>query len=267
MRRDKLVLISIAIALAALLHAPGSVARPVATPAQEAATEPRTYVFVHGAWGGGWAFKPVESLLREQGHAVYRPTLTGLGERVHLAHPDVDLNTHIDDITNVILFEQLRDVILVGHSYGGMVVAGVAERIPELIGHIVLIDAILPLDGESASSAMGDFVGDYQEAAGDRADADYLVPLWVEEGDQLPHDVPQPLRTLIQPLFIGNPDAEAIPGTYILTVQPQEQEPDAFAPFAARAAERGWTVLEMAADHNPQWSHTAELAELLLAVR
>lgn len=92
-----------------------------------------TIVIVHGAWGGGWAFKKVESLLRQKGFDVYRPQLTGQGDRVHLARPDIGLNTHIDDVVNTILYEDLRDIVLVGHSYGGMVISGVADRVPDRI--------------------------------------------------------------------------------------------------------------------------------------
>src|SRR6187402_2884860 len=86
------------------------------------ASPPDTYVIVHGAWGGGWAFKEVERLLRADGHTVYRPTLTGQGEKVHLANPEINLTTHITDIVNVILWEDLRGIVLVGHSYGGAVI-------------------------------------------------------------------------------------------------------------------------------------------------
>jgi pimeloyl-ACP methyl ester carboxylesterase len=107
------------------------------------------YVIVHGAWGGSWAFRKVDSLMTEQGAIVYRPSLTGQGERVHLASADIRLTTHIQDVVNTILFEDLQDIILVGHSYGGMVITGVAEQIPERIRKLVYLDAILPEDGES----------------------------------------------------------------------------------------------------------------------
>src|ERR687896_130095 len=111
----------------------------IATTPTEAQQSARTYVLVHGAWGVGWAFKRVDSLLTAAGHRVYRPTLTGLGERVHLASPEVGLGTHVTDIVNVLLFENLRDVILVGHSYGGMVVTGVADRVPERVHPLLFI--------------------------------------------------------------------------------------------------------------------------------
>ena len=107
------------------------------------------FVIVHGAWGGSWAFRRVEALLREKGCIVYRPSLTGQGERVHLASPAVSLSTHIDDVVNVIRFEDLHDVILVGHSYGGMVITGVADRVPDRIRRLIYLDAFVPNDGKA----------------------------------------------------------------------------------------------------------------------
>lgn len=108
-----------------------------------------TYVLVHGGGHGGWCYKPVASRLREAGHEVYAPTLTGCGERSHLIGPDVDLDTHIADVVNVLIYEDLSDVILVGHSYGGMVITGVADQALDRVGHLVFLDAAQPLDGES----------------------------------------------------------------------------------------------------------------------
>lgn len=110
-----------------------------------------TFVLVHGATAGGWVWRPVPSLLRAEGHEVYTPTLTGLGERAHLLSPEVDLGTHIQDVVNVLEFERLSQVILVGHSYGGVVVTAVAERIPERLAQLVYIDALVPADGESVA--------------------------------------------------------------------------------------------------------------------
>ncbi|MEA2679624.1 MAG: hypothetical protein QOK03_1346 [Candidatus Binataceae bacterium] len=89
-----------------------------------------TFVLVHGAWHGGWCYKPVARLLRNAGHEVYTPTLTGLGERSHLMSPTIDLATHVKDIVNVLRWEELSDVVLAGHSYGGMVITGVADLVP-----------------------------------------------------------------------------------------------------------------------------------------
>src|SRR6185437_12915683 len=108
-----------------------------------------TYVLVHGGHHGGWCYKKVARLLRSAGHEVYSPTLTGLGERRHLLGPKVDLETHIADVVGVLEFEDLHDVILVGHSYGGMVITGVADRALERIKELVYLDAAHPRNGES----------------------------------------------------------------------------------------------------------------------
>src|ERR1041384_4375483 len=103
-----------------------------------------TYVIVHGAWGGGWDWLAIDSMLTARGHKVVRVTLTGLGERHHLASPNIGLDTHIDDVVNAILWDNLHDVVLLGHSYGGMVITGVADRIPDRIKRVVYLDALLP---------------------------------------------------------------------------------------------------------------------------
>jgi pimeloyl-ACP methyl ester carboxylesterase len=100
-----------------------------------------TYVLVGGGWLGGWCWQPIARRLREEGHDAYPVTLTGLGERVHLARPEVDLKTHIADVVNLVEFEDLHDVVLLGHSYAALVVTGAADRIPERISQIVYLDA------------------------------------------------------------------------------------------------------------------------------
>jgi pimeloyl-ACP methyl ester carboxylesterase len=108
----------------------------------------RTFVLVHGSWHGGWCWRRVTDRLERRGHKVYTPTLTGLGERVHLLTASVDLNTHITDVVNVIKFEDLKDIVLVGHSYAGCVISGVAEQMLPSIASIVFVDAFLPEDGQ-----------------------------------------------------------------------------------------------------------------------
>src|SRR5688572_6804553 len=112
-------------------------------------TNKTTFVLVHGATAGGWEWKSTGNFLLADGHTVYRPTLTGLGERMHLNGPDIDLQTHINDVVNLILFEDLHDIVLTGHSYGGMVITGVMDRVPERIKHVVFLDAAVPDDGMS----------------------------------------------------------------------------------------------------------------------
>lgn len=108
-----------------------------------------TYVLVHGGFQGGWAFRGVAKRLRDAGHEVYTPTLTGLGERSHLAGQPINLDTHLADIVNTIVWEDLSEVVLLGHSYGGMVITGVADRIPERIATLVYLDALVPEDGNT----------------------------------------------------------------------------------------------------------------------
>jgi pimeloyl-ACP methyl ester carboxylesterase len=106
------------------------------------------FIFVHGAWGGGWCYGGVAKILRLKGHEVYTPTNTGLGERVHLYRPSISLETHVEDIMNVIKWEGIEDIMLVGHSYGGMIITVVADRIPEKIRTLVYLDAFVPEDGK-----------------------------------------------------------------------------------------------------------------------
>ncbi len=114
-----------------------------------------TYVLVHGGGHGGWCYQRVARLLRAAGHEVYAPTLSGLGERSHLLSADVDLDMHITDITAVLHYEDLRDVILVGHSYGGMVITGVADRAADRVGRLVYLDAANPVNGQSLKDVAG----------------------------------------------------------------------------------------------------------------
>ena len=221
-----------------------------------------TYVIVHGAWGGGWAFKEVDNRLTADGHKVYRPTLTGQGEKVHLATTNTDLSTHIQDIVNVILYENLHDIVLVGHSYGGMVVTGVADRVPDRIKHLIYIDAFLPENGESVDTI--------REMAGKSGLKTVLTNGFVylstyNPNRPIPHDVPQPARTFSEPISLKNQEAaRKIPTTYILTVDKgKEPRDDMFFPFYERAKARNWPTQIMEGDHNVQWSRPRELVQLL----
>jgi pimeloyl-ACP methyl ester carboxylesterase len=233
------------------------------TPKTDTPSKP-TIVIVHGAWGGAWAFKRVEAMLREKGFQVYRPQLTGQGDRVHLARPDIGLNTHIEDVVNTILYEDLHDIILVGHSYGGMVITGVADRVPDRIKRLVYLDAMVPNDGESVSVIFrggGDFIKQMTKG-------DYIVPSWVKPDQPPPHDVPQSLKTFTDPIVLKNDAAKKLPATYILTVEKDKQaKDDDFFSQSQRARERGWTILQLTSDHNPQWSAPEALVEMLAGIR
>lgn len=222
-------------------------------------TQPTTYVLVHGAWGGGWSFKEVDKLLSAGGAKVYRPTLTGLGEKNHLARADINLSTHITDIVNLILWEDLHEVVLVGHSYGGMVITGVVDRVPDRIKRVVYVDAFVPNDGENC-------IGNRAAQPPFPTVDGLIVPPWVTDPNgKPPHDVPHPAQTFTECLSLKHPEATSkIPVTYILTVDKGRQpEEDQFFRAYERARARGWETVVMEGDHNVQWSHPKELAALL----
>lgn len=246
------------------------VAIPTLIPAP-AAAQPlpgeATVVLVHGAWGGGWDWRPVERELRARGHEVFRATLTGHGERVHLASPDVGLATHVADVANLIAWERLEEVVLVGHSYGGMIITGVAEAVPERIGRLVYLDAMLPFDGECATGIMNGLDEDCGHAEAVEGQVDGLLPpRWVPPDAPVPHDVPHSVLTFVDRIDLAGAPGNGLPASYIITRETPGQ-PDGFDAFAARARELGWPVLEMIADHNPQRTKIAELVDLILTVR
>lgn len=238
-----------------------------------------SYVLVHGAWGGSWDWKEIDRRLRADGHDVYRPSLTGLGERVHLATPDTDLTTHINDVVNAILFEDLHDVILMGHSYGGMVVTGVAEKIPDRIKAMVYVDAFVPEDGESLNSGRGGNRGG-TPATGSattpstapattrggtgRGAVNGMIPPSGRVSPNPPHDVPQPAKTLSEPISLKNPAARKIPTVYLLLIDAgRTPQQDTFYRFYQRAESRGWTLRSFESDHNAQRSHRDQLVKIL----
>lgn len=237
----------------------------LATAGSPAEPKPLTLVSVHGAWAGGWQMKKVAPILEARGWKVYRPSLPGLGEHHHLAAPTIGLDDHINDIVNLILFEDLHDIILLGHSYGGMVVTGVADRVPDRIARLVYLDAFVPEDGESLMSLRPPGGGlDLEKMTKDG----FVVPSWVTPERPLPKDVPHPLKTFTDPIRLKNPAAAKVPATYILTVDPGKQpEDDTFFPASERARARGWPVIIMEADHVPNWRKPEATAELLLRLR
>ena len=131
-----------------------------------------TYVLVHGAWHGGWCWRHVAARLREAGHEVHSPTLTGLGERAHLAKPEIGLRTHVDDLLGLLTYEDLQNVVLVGHSYAGLVVREAADRKPERVSRITMVDAWAGRDGESLDDLAPGFFLDWIESTA----VDGLVP-------------------------------------------------------------------------------------------
>jgi len=229
---------------------------------KDLAAQSSTYVIVHGAWGGAWQFKNTAVELAKKGNEVYRPTLTGLGERYHLADTSIRLQTHVDDVVNTILFEDLHDIILVGHSYGGMIITAVADSLPDRIRKLVYLDAILPEDQQSVMNLMG------KSSAANvllKLEKDgYIFPFWVKDIKKLPRDVPHPLRTMTDKISLKNPKRLKIPSTYILTYEDGKTiEDDDFYPFYRKAKNIGFKTVEFVGDHNPQIKKLKELVDLL----
>lgn len=228
-----------------------------------------TFLVAHGAWSAGWAWKKMRPLLRARGHELFTPTHTGLGERSHLAHPGIDLDAHIADILAVLQFEDLRDVVLIGHSYGGMVATGVADRAAERISKLVYLDAFVPRDGQAVFDLIGDAGPERtREAArvhgeGWRVPANPMPPD-TSEADVAwagPRRMLQPIKTFEQPLRLTGA-VDRLPRTYIYCTRPGPG--DVFRQFADRArAESGWRCHELDASHNPHITMPETLAALL----
>jgi len=232
------------------------------------------FVLVHGGGHGGWCYRFVAKLLRAKGHEVHTPTLTGLGERSHLLSPAVDLNLHITDVVNLLKFEDLRDVILVGHSYGGMVITGIADRAADRIGHLVYLDAATPVNGQSLVDVAGPIMAAARKGAwlidgmevllhpnGDPTDffgvTDAAQIAWMK-----PKLTPHPWKCYEQRLNLTNEIALwKIPQTHIVctgTVPGRD-----VAALTKRAQGRFWTI---DTGHDLMITEPEKVAEMLLRV-
>ena len=231
-----------------------------------------TFVIVHGAWSGGHAWRWLRPLLRAAGHEVFTPALTGLGERSHLASAQIDLETHVRDVVGVLEYEDLLQVVLVGHSYGGMVITGVADRVPERLAELVYLDAEVPLDGQCEFDllAPAERAG-YQESARSKGQGWRILPPVPEP---LPDDldanlrwamsrmVPQPVATFAQPLRLTNPAGLGVSHTYVLCTEGKEgQEVPSYVQRAQ--ADPSWRFVELAAGHGAHVTAPQTLADLL----
>ncbi|TWT49373.1 acyl-CoA esterase [Rubripirellula amarantea] len=220
-----------------------------------------TVVIVHGAWGGVHHWKSVaDSLTHDHAMDVHRVSLTGLGERSHLASPDVGLKTHIQDVVNAIEFDDLTSVVLIGHSYGGVVVSGVVDAIPERLSRVLYLDAHLLEDGESYLTRHPD----QKQKLTDRAEKDghgWLIPVdWVNPM----RDTPHPLATLVEPLELHNPERLNVPSSYWLFADGGKPELDERYFYYQRAEQRGWPVRSLSWDHNPQRSRPGDVVAALV---
>ncbi len=163
--------------------------------------QPTTFVLVHGGWGGGYNYAEVAEILRRRGHRVFNPTLTGVGDRSHLATPDVNLETHITDITNLIRFHELTDIVLAGHSSGGAVISGVGDRMHERIASIVFLDAFLLEDGHAIIDDAGQVPFLQGTEQGDYLEFPFAEAMGIPE-EELWRFTPQPIATLTDPVSL-----------------------------------------------------------------
>ena len=221
------------------------------------------YVLVHGAWHGGWMWGAVAQELRAAGHEVFTPTLTGSGERVHLASPAIGLDTHILDVLNVFHYENLCNVNLVGWSYGGMVTTGVAEQVPEKIHQLIYLDAFVPESGQSLADVLGPEI---TAAAGQLAAAygdGWRVPYYPPGADRTTDFM---LTAAHQPVTMDNPQAAQLARTYVhfAAKPPDDMYKGVFERIAARAREAGWNCREMATAHEGIFTAPNDVATLLL---
>jgi pimeloyl-ACP methyl ester carboxylesterase len=235
-----------------------------------------TFVLVHGAWGGRWGWQWLAPSLRGAGHTVHAITLSGIGERVDLAHAGITLDTHITDVVTALEFADLREITLVGHSYAGMVIAGVADRVPERLAQVIFLDATVPEDGQSFYDVWPED-RDADLAASKAAGTPGFVPPpleWIAEGvtDEAVRTVmlarmtPHPLATLAQPIRLTNPDAARVSHSYVRCTaghEPGDPEP----PFLARIRDDpAWRYQEIPFDHLAPVAVPRETAEALLAL-
>ena len=226
------------------------------------------FVLVHGAWHGGWCYDLVAQRLRSQGHDVYAPTLTGLGERSHLLNENIDLHTHIQDVLNVIKWQDLDQFVLCGHSYGGMVVSGVADVVPDKIANLVYLDAYVPRDGESIWDYMGEerrqsLLRDARPYDGRAVAAPPPAHFGVSARNQAwvaSKMTPQPMLTLTQPIRLTGGYGAARKRVYVYATGPSSME--GFYPKLKD--DPAWQVKATQCGHDQMVDAPDEVAEILV---
>jgi pimeloyl-ACP methyl ester carboxylesterase len=231
-----------------------------------------TYVLIHGAWHGSWCWKRVRKALHQQGHEVFTPTLTGLGERSHLLSQQINLETHITDVLNLIKWEELSDVILCGHSYGGAVISGAADRIANKISALVYVDAFVLDNGQTLNETVPAPMRDAQiEGAKQIGDGWKIPPIPGEIFQVNAKDLawmnsqctPQPLATFEQPLKLTGEISKIKNVTCIFATG---WPPSPFAQFHEKAKSKNWRTLTTNCGHDVMLDLPEELTRELTAI-
>lgn len=220
-----------------------------------------TFVLVHGAWHGSWCWKRVRKNLQSLGHEVFTPTLTGVADRSHLASREVNLETHILDVANLILWEELSEVVLCGHSYAGAVISGVVDRIPERIRSLVYLDAFIPSDGENLMRFVPDnLVNDWQvnPIPAERFEVNLADRGWV---DRL--CTAQPLGCWEQKIHLTGRGISAENTTYICAIG-KTGSTGRFLEHLEKAKKLGWKTSTVSCGHDVMLDEPEALTDLLL---
>ncbi|WP_269618300.1 alpha/beta hydrolase [Zhongshania sp. BJYM1] len=230
-----------------------------------------TFVLVHGAWTGSFCFRRVRTILQGVGHEVFTPSLTGLGERAHLASPQITLSTHIQDVVNQILYEDLSDIVLLGYSYGGAVVTGCLDHIADRVSHLVYLDAFVPSDGESVLELIGLPRPPIQIGV-----QNYLPPTPRKFDDPIQEEfhnqrrVPHPVATALEPVRLAQPlESFGFRRSYIRATESDSSEigNNHFTNAAAHARDsEAWGYHEIETNHMILSNKPDELAHLLLEI-
>lgn len=250
------------------LLAGSAAALAVDAKAQPTASRRHTFVLVHGASQGGWCWRRISDRLERRGHKVFTPTLTGLGERSHLMSRDVDLEMHITDVVNVIKWEGLDDFVLVGHSYGGWVVSGVAEQVLPAIRSIVFLDAFMPENGQRGLDLNSPRSKAEVERALEKGEISRAAPpatTWnVNEKDRAWVDAKQtaqPIGVSLKPIRLTGARERVAKKTYIRATRYPNPNFDRF--YAARKADPSWRTFEVACGHDVMIDMPDRLTEIL----
>lgn len=252
------------------LTAAAAATTAVAAPRTAGAAGAKTFVLVHGAWHGGWCWGKVAAILRSRGHNVVTPTQTGLGERAHLLSKSITLDTFVEDIVNVLKYEDLKDVILVGHSFGGNAISGTADRMPERIRQLVYLDSVILENGQSVFGLLPKDIVEARTKAAQESSGGLSIPppppaafgisdaaqaAWIQ-----PKFTPHPFSTFVAPLNLKNKVANGLPAQYITCTDPM------YGPLQASrdwVKKNGMKMVEIKTGHDAMVTVPDRLADML----